>query len=105
MRIFLNPQKKFCEGLKVKKSLPQPHEFEHETRGPSEVMQDKGESSKNTTPVRASASAKQDDGENLSSEILHTSELTSSDEVLLPLSGFVTTQSNNLCTNCFCIII
>ena len=85
---------KTVDGLNIKKSISEKNK---ETSKESEIPVEKGESSKGGNALKGSADSHSDDGENPSSDLFHTSsELTDSEDVTFPLSGFVTKKSNHL---------
>ena len=85
---------KSVSGVKVKKSIP---DNKPGTSKESKIEVDKGESSEGGHEVKESVICHSDDGENPSSKLFPTSaQLSDSEDVTFPLSGFVTTQSNHL---------
>ena len=85
---------KTVDGLNIKKSISEKNK---ETSKESEIPLEKGESSKGGNALKGSADSHSDDGENPSSDLFHSSsELTDSEDVTFPLSGFVTKKSNDL---------
>ena len=93
---FPDPPKvpKSVGGLKIKKSVS---ENKAGTSSQSVIPQQKAESSRGGNEVKESVSGPCNNGENPSSELFDSSpELSVSDDVTLPLSGFITTQSNSI---------
>ena len=99
---FPDPPKvpKSVGGAKVKKS------FSNNRSGTSKESKTEvknTQSSEGATVVKECVTGHSDDGENPSSELFHSSpQLSDSKDVTFPLSGFVTTQSNDIVHIQFC---
>ena len=99
---FPDPPKvpKSVGGAKVKKSFSSNRPG---TSKESKTEVENTQSSEGATAVKECVTGHSDDGENPSSELFHSSpQLSDSKDVTFPLSGFVTTQSNDIVHLKFC---